>query len=162
MLVFILLSASTGIPINTTATQYSYMQTRKMTQTEGYIFTAVPPPLPLNCPFQHLHTWQSLTDSEESGAKTSFSEFKQARLKIIMMEGVVYRYVLEESFSIRTLAFNSSQWQDLFFTKVLYPCPIYIYECSFWPLPTQLYHAEGSYLSSKAFYDIQESLKNGI
>ncbi|XP_025078550.1 uncharacterized protein LOC112554763 isoform X5 [Pomacea canaliculata] len=95
------LLASTGIPINTTATQYSYMQTRKMTQTEGYIFTAVPPPLPLNCPFQHLHTWQSLTDSEESGAKTSFSEFKQARLKIIMMEGVVYRFI--HSASMKTV-----------------------------------------------------------
>jgi hypothetical protein len=41
-------------------------------------------PVPLVCPFQHLHTWQP---PEGQG----HAEFKQGQFKVIMMDGVIYR-----------------------------------------------------------------------
>ena len=47
--------------------------------------------LPVTCPLQHLHQWQRHDDDDKG--QDNISEFKQGQLKVLMMEGVVYRLV---------------------------------------------------------------------
>ncbi|KAL8609668.1 hypothetical protein ACOMHN_049748 [Nucella lapillus] len=69
--------------------------------TSRCVMSPVVSPLPLACPFQHLHQWQNLHgdnddndgDDGRLSSAESISPFKQGQLKVLMMEGVVYRFV---------------------------------------------------------------------
>ena len=56
------------------------------------VYSSVAVPLPLSCPFQHLHAWQPYDHDDEIQGQ-GLSEFKQGQFHVIMMEGVVYRSV---------------------------------------------------------------------
>ncbi|BFZ00322.1 hypothetical protein BsWGS_03360 [Bradybaena similaris] len=59
---------------------------------ESCVFTRVPFPLPVTCPFQHTHRWMS-NDSgdEDEDSTTNMGEFQHGRFKVVVSEGVVYR-----------------------------------------------------------------------
>ncbi|XP_070213066.1 uncharacterized protein C5orf34-like [Littorina saxatilis] len=70
------------------------LHTSSAADPDKCVFGSQPAPLPLTCPFQHLHAWQPHRhddDHEDQGQE--LSEFKQGQFKVIMMEGIVYRFV---------------------------------------------------------------------
>ena len=72
-------------------------KTASAVDADQSVFSTVAVPLPLSCPFQHLHAWQPYHHDDE-GQGQGLSEFKQGQFHVIMMEGVVYRSVLITSF----------------------------------------------------------------
>ncbi|KAK7489354.1 hypothetical protein BaRGS_00019462 [Batillaria attramentaria] len=62
-------------------------------KSDDCVFSPSATPLPLTCPFQHLHAWQPHHHDDQGAGQGYISEFKQGQLKVIMMEGVVYRFV---------------------------------------------------------------------
>ena len=66
----------------------------KATSTsKGKQSSPLPEPLPVTCPFQHLHKWdveKTLNVSDASGSL----EFQHGMLKVVISEGIVYRSVL--------------------------------------------------------------------
>ncbi|KAK3703275.1 hypothetical protein RRG08_059538 [Elysia crispata] len=65
----------------------------KATSTsKGKQSSPLPEPLPVTCPFQHLHKWdveKTLNVSDASGSL----EFQHGMLKVVISEGIVYRFV---------------------------------------------------------------------
>ncbi|XP_076454102.1 uncharacterized protein LOC143289122 isoform X1 [Babylonia areolata] len=62
------------------------------------VLSSLASPVPLTCPFQHLHQWQSgAREGEGEGdphlSGDPVSQFRQGQLKVLLMEGVVYRFV---------------------------------------------------------------------
>ncbi|GFO08764.1 hypothetical protein PoB_003526900 [Plakobranchus ocellatus] len=61
-------------------------------KSKGKQLSPVPIPLPLTCPFQHLHRW----DADKTLDVTDLSgslEFQHGMLKVVISEGIVYRFV---------------------------------------------------------------------
>ncbi|RUS75538.1 hypothetical protein EGW08_016706, partial [Elysia chlorotica] len=52
----------------------------------------LPAPLPVTCPFQHLHKWDAEKTLDVSDAAGSL-EFQHGMLKVVISEGIVYRFV---------------------------------------------------------------------
>ena len=54
----------------------------------------LPVPLPLTCPAQHLYKLQTnyILDDDKSSLE-NLTTFKQGRLKVLMVEGVIFRYM---------------------------------------------------------------------
>lgn len=59
---------------------------------DQYCMCPLPTPLPLTCPAQHLHKLQSsYIYDDEKNSLDNLTTFKQGRLKVLMVEGVIFR-----------------------------------------------------------------------
>lgn len=59
---------------------------------DQYCMCPLPIPLPLTCPAQHLHKLQSsFIYDDEKNSLDNLTTFKQGRLKVLMVEGVIFR-----------------------------------------------------------------------
>ena len=60
-----------------------------------YTSTTLPTPVPLTCPFQHEHHRELTEATEEmpSEHNSSVGYFSHGRLKIVITEGIVYRFL---------------------------------------------------------------------
>lgn len=64
------------------------------------VLSQVPRPLPLSCEGQHLHSLggRDLYDNERD-LEENLAIFRQGKLKVLLIEGVVFRYVLPSCMS---------------------------------------------------------------
>ncbi|GFR71115.1 chromosome 5 open reading frame 34 [Elysia marginata] len=65
------------------------------TASKGKQSSPLPMPLPVTCPFQHLHKWDAEKTLDVSDVTGSL-EFQHGMLKVVISEGIVYRSVLYE------------------------------------------------------------------
>lgn len=61
-------------------------------ESKGKQCSALPLPLPVTCPFQHLHKWDAEKTLDVSDVSGSL-EFQHGMLKVVISEGIVYRFV---------------------------------------------------------------------